>query len=98
MRRSRRARRTSSGPVRPCADSFPGLDETSCETKDQLQRQNSSRSSLVAAVRRDGRVVIKDRQAARYGGAVLLRCTARLLKLLGSRGGPRVDVAPDVDD
>lgn len=42
--------------------------------------------------------VIKERRAARYGGAVLLRCTARLLKLIGSRGGSLVDVAPDVDD
>jgi hypothetical protein len=29
---------------------------------------------------------------------VLLRCTARLLKLIGSRGGPLVDAAPGEDD
>jgi len=29
---------------------------------------------------------------------VLLRCTARLLKLLGSRGGPLVDADPSIDD
>ena len=35
---------------------------------------------------------------ARYGGAVLLRCTTRLLKLMGSRGGPLVNVEPGADD
>lgn len=29
---------------------------------------------------------------------MLLRCTARLLKLIGSRGGPLVDAAPGDDD
>jgi hypothetical protein len=29
---------------------------------------------------------------------VLLRCTARLLKLIGDRGGPLVEVAPGKDD
>ena len=29
---------------------------------------------------------------------MLLRCTARLLKLMGSRGGPLVDAEPGVDD
>lgn len=42
--------------------------------------------------------VSKERRAARYGDAVLLRCTGRLLRLIGSRGGSLVDVAPDVDD
>ena len=35
---------------------------------------------------------------ARYGGALLLRCTVRLLKLLGSRGGPVVDAVPGIDN
>lgn len=34
----------------------------------------------------------------RYGRRVLLRCTARLLKLIGDRGGPLVEVAPGKDD
>lgn len=34
----------------------------------------------------------------RYGRAVLLRCTARLLKLLGDRAGPLAEVAPGKDD
>lgn len=29
---------------------------------------------------------------------MILRCTARLLKLLGRRGGPLVETAPDADD
>lgn len=34
----------------------------------------------------------------RYGRLVLLRCTARLLELIGARGGPLVEVAPGKDD
>jgi len=34
----------------------------------------------------------------RYRGAMLLRCTARLLKLLGRRAGVLVDAAPGADD
>jgi hypothetical protein len=42
----------------------------------------------------------QDRRAVRgrYGRRVLLRCTARLLKLIGDRGGPLVEVAPSKDD